>query len=331
MSAQASAAATGGRHRFERVQLLSYAAAAVMLGLVVYGAIATPGFLTGTNFRSILAQSAYVGVFAVATALIMISGNLFSLSLGVTGAVTATAFLALLSHGLAVAIIGTLALGTSILFVQGLAIGVLGANPIIISIAVGGLQEGVFLWATKGSTIVPPVGNTSYQWLNKLFTVPWIGQLPLAVYVLLAIVLVLELALRLTRSGKLLYLVGENRIAARAAGLPTAVVIAGAFAVAGLCTAIVGIELGAFNAAGSLLVESNFTYDGIAAAIIGGIAITGGRGSMIQALGGAILIQAISDMLLLRGYSEGWQIFVKGLIVFVVVALTGLNRLRADA
>lgn len=331
MSAQTSTAAAEGRRRPEPVQYLSYAVFAVALGLIAYGAVDTPGFLTGTNIRSILAQSAYIGVFAVATTLIMISGNLFSLSLAVTGAVTATTFLALLSHGLAVAIAGTLALGTAILLVQGLAVGVLGANPIIISIAAGGLQEGVFLWATKGSTIVPPVGNTSYQWLNKLLTLPWIGQLPLAVYILLLIVLVLELVLRFSRFGKLLFLVGENRIAARAAGLPTAFIIAGAFAVAGLCTAIAGIELGAFNASGSLLVESNFTYDGIAAAIVGGSAIAGGGGSMIQALGGAILIQAISDILLLRGYSEGWQILVKGFIVFVVVVLARLNRLRADA
>jgi ribose/xylose/arabinose/galactoside ABC-type transport system permease subunit len=330
LSVQASTAA-GARPRFEPVQVLSYAVFAVTLGLILYGAIDTPGFLTGTNVRSILAQSAYIGVFAVATTLIMISGNLFSLSLAVTGAVTATTFLALLPHGSAVAIVATLALGTVILLVQGLAIGVLGANPIIISIAAGGLQEGVFLWATKGSTIVPPFGDTSYQWLNRRFTFPWIGQLPLAVYVLLAMVIVLELVLRLSRFGKLLFLVGESRIAARAAGLPTAFVIAGAFALAGLCTAIAGIELGAFNASGSLLVESNFTYDGIAAAIIGGSAIAGGRGSVIQALGGAILLQSISDMLLLRGYSEGWQILVKGLIVFVVVVLTRLNKLRADA
>jgi ribose/xylose/arabinose/galactoside ABC-type transport system permease subunit len=149
------------------------------------------------------------------------------------------------------------------------------------------------------------------------------------VYVLFGLVVILELVLRVTRFGKLLFLVGENRVAARAAGLPTVLVIVGAFALAGLCVAIVGIELGAFNSSGSLLVESNFTYDGIAAAVIGGSAIGGGRGSMVQALAGAILIQAISDILLLRGYSEGWQILVKGLIVFSVVGLVRLNRMRS--
>jgi ribose/xylose/arabinose/galactoside ABC-type transport system permease subunit len=326
----APAAAVTGRD-VDAVRIVTLGFIAVALAVAAFFAVDTPGFLTGTNVRSILAQSAYVGVFAVATTLIMISGNLFSLSLGITGAVTATAFLALLPHGIVIALLCTLALGTSILLVQGLLVGYFGANTIIVSIAAGGLQEGIFLWATKGATIVPPFGDSSYQWLTRLFTVPWIGPLPFAVYVLFGLVVVIELVLRLTRFGKLLFLVGENRLAARAAGLPVALVIAGAFALAGLCTAIAGIELGAFNGSGSLLVQSNFTYDGIAAAIVGGSAITGGRGSMLRALGGALLIQTIADILLLRGYSEGWQILVKGLVVFVVVVLVRLNESRARA
>lgn len=320
-----------GRDRDELIRIATWAVVAIGVALIAFFAVDTPGFLTGTNFRSILAQSAYIGVFAVATTLVMISGNLFSLSLAVTGAVTATTFLALLSHGVTLALLGSLVLGTAILAVQGAVVGIFGANPIIVSIAAGGLQEGVFLWLTKGATILPPFGATDYQWLTRLVTVPWMGPLPLAVYVLFALVVVLELVLRLTRFGKLLFLVGENRRAARAAGLPVAFVVVGAFALAGLCVSLAGVELGAFNGSGSLLVESNFTYDGIAAAIIGGSAITGGKGSMVQALAGAVLIQTIADILLLRGYSEGWQILVKGLIVFVVVVLMRLNQMRATA
>ena len=72
------------------------------------------------NYRAILAQSAYVGVFTVATALIMISGNLFSLSIGITGAITASTALALLPQGPWVAILGTLALGIVVFGLQGL-------------------------------------------------------------------------------------------------------------------------------------------------------------------------------------------------------------------
>jgi ribose/xylose/arabinose/galactoside ABC-type transport system permease subunit len=318
------------RPRLDPVRVATFAVVAAALALAVYGAVDTEGFLTMENARSILTQSAYVGVFAAATALIMMSGNLFSLSIGVTGAVTATSVLALLPNPAPLAIALTLLLGVAIFAAQGLLIGLLGANPIIVTIAAGGLQQGIFLWATKGATIVAPPGDQSLSWLTKLVETPVLGPLPVSVFVLFGVVILLELMLRFTRFGRMIFLVGENRAAARAAGLPTAFVITGAFAIAGLCVAIAGIELAAFNGSGSLLVESTFTYDAIAAAVVGGVAITGGRGSMFQALAGALFVQAISTILLIRGYDQGWQILVKGLIVVVAVVLLHLNRTRSN-
>jgi len=294
--------------------------------LVVVAALTTDGFLTMTNVRAILSSVAFVGMIAVATALIMISGNLFSLALGSTAAVCAMSFLALLPHGIVLAIVLTIALGVVLGVIQGLLVGGIGANPIIVTIGAASLIQGVALWASAGATILPPKGDTSFTWLNGhifTFAVP--------IYILLGTVFVLDLVLRRTRFGRELKLVGENAEAARAAGIPTAWIVTGAFAIAGLCTAIAGLELGAFNESGSLLIEGTLTYDAIAAAVVGGIAISGGRGSVWQAFGGAILIAAISDILLLRGYSEGIQILVKGLIVFVVVVLARLNRMRSES
>ena len=318
------------RQSLDAVRVVTYVLAGAALAVALYMAIDTQGFFTMQNLRSILAQSSYIGVFAVATALIMISGNLFSLSIGITGAVTATSVLALLPQGGVVAIGLTLLLGVVIFALQGALIGVWGANPIIVSIAAGGLQQGIFLWATKGSTIVPPLGDTTLSFLTQLVDTPIIGELPMPVFVLFGLVLLLELLLRFTRFGTLLYLVGENRVAARAAGLPTAWVVIGAFALAGLCVGIVGVELAAFNSSGSLLVESTFTYDAIAAAVVGGVAITGGHGRLYWAMLGAIFVQAVSTILLLRGYPQGWQILVKGAIVLGAVVLLHLNRSRSS-
>ncbi|MEI7626552.1 MAG: ABC transporter permease, partial [Actinomycetota bacterium] len=121
------------------------------------------------------------------------------------------------------------------------------------------------------------------------------------------------------------YLVGENRQAATAAGLRVPMIVAGSFAIAGGCAAIAGMLLGAFNQNATLLVGEGFTFDAIAAALVGGSAVTGGRGSVGRALVGALVIAATSDMLLLRGYSTGVQLMVKGLIVFFVVVIAQLN------
>lgn len=319
-----------GSRGIDPVRLVTYIAVGILAVFVIVAAVTTDGFLTLTNLRAVLSQSAYVGVFAVATALLMISGSLFSLSIGITGAVTASFALFMIGKGAPVAILLTVLLGLAIFAIQGFIVGAFGANPIIVTIAAGGLQAGMFLWLSGGSTIVPPAGDTTFSFLTSLIDVPVIGKLPASVFVLFGMVILLELMMRMTRFGTLIYLVGENRSAATAAGLPVAGVITGAFAVAGVCVGIVGVELGAFNGSGSLLVESTFTYDAIAAAVVGGIAVTGGRGAIWQAAAGAIFVQAVAGILLLRDYSTGWQILVKGLIVLGAVVLMALNSRRRE-
>ncbi|HEY0279921.1 MAG TPA: ABC transporter permease [Solirubrobacterales bacterium] len=308
------------------IRSVFYGAIALFAALIIFGAIDTHGFLTMTNVRAILSSVAFVGMVAVGTALIMISGNLFSLAVGSTAAAASMVFLALLPHGIVLAFVVTLLMGVFVGAVQGFLVGGIGANTIIVTIGAASLIQGVALWASKGATILPPKGDTSFDWLNGhifTFAVP--------IYILFGTVVLLDQYLRRSRFGRQLKLVGENIEAARAAGIRTAWVVIGAFCIASFLFAFAGLELGAFNESGSLLIEGTQTYDAIAAAVVGGIAITGGRGSVWQALGGAILIAMISDILLLRGYSEGIQILVKGVVVFAVVVLARLNRMRAES
>src|SRR5205823_7311692 len=121
-----------------------------------------------------------------------------------------------------------------------------------------------------------------------------------------------------------------NKRAARAAAISVAAVATGAFALAGACTGVAGVLIGATNQNASLFIESTYTFDAIAAVLVGGTAVTGGRGSAARTLFGAIVIATISSLLLLRGYSTGIQIFVKGLIVLIVVILVRLGNRGED-
>jgi ribose/xylose/arabinose/galactoside ABC-type transport system permease subunit len=298
------------------------AVAAIVAAVFLYGMFTTVGYLTVSNLKAILTSSAFVGIIAVGMTVIMLSGNLFSLSLGTTAAVTAMMFLYALTFGLAVAIVLTVVLGAAIVGLQGLLVGAWGANPIIVTIGAGGVQAGIALWVTGGQSILPPESATSYLHL----ALPLLG-VPFGIYVFLAVAVVVHVVLRFTRFGRELMLMGANRPAARAVGLPVVRLTTGAFAIAGACTGIAGMLIGATSANGSLLLESTYTYDAIAAALVGGTAVTGGKGSVLRTVFGAIFIAAISDMLLLRGYSTGVQILVKGLTVLVVVSLMNLNKL----
>lgn len=294
---------------------------AVLAGVTMYGAATTPGFLTVSNMKAIVTAAAFVGIIAVGLTVIVLSGSLFSLALGQTAAVSAMVFLYTLRVGLAVAIVLTLVLGLAIGAVQGVAVGAWGANPIIITIGAAGLIEGMAVWLSHGESIVPPASATSWERLGQ----PVLG-LPAPVYVFLALTVVLAVVMRRTRFGSQIYLLGENRAAARAAALPITLLTVAAFGIASLYTAASGILIGATSANASLLLTGSYTYDAIAAALVGGNAVTGGRGSIARTAAGAVFIATISDMLLLRGYSTGGQILVLGIIVTVVVVLTNLRE-----
>jgi len=105
--------------------------------------------------------------------------------------------------------------------------------------------------------------------------------------------------------------------------LPLAAIGTRVFVIAGASAALAGIMLAAFNHSASLLLNrGTLNYDAIAAALIGGTAISGGKGAIWRALLGAIVIATVTDLVLLRGYSTGVQILIKGLIVVgFVVAL----------
>jgi ribose/xylose/arabinose/galactoside ABC-type transport system permease subunit len=304
---------------------LADAALAVWIGaltvLTVYGAATTTGFMTVSNLKAILTAAAFVGIIAIGLTVIMLSGNLFSLALGQTAAVAAMFFLYSLQFGLALAIVLSLLLGLVIGAVQGFAVGAWGANPIIITIGAAGLMEGLAVWLSHGQSIIPPASATSYERLAE----PLFG-VPAPVYVFLALTAVLEVVMRRTRFGRQIYLLGENRVAARAAALPITLLTTAAFALTSFFTAGAGVLIGASSQNASLLLTGSYTYDAIAAALVGGNAVTGGRGSILRTAAGAIFIATISDMLLLRGYTTGGQILVRGIIVVVVVVLTNLRE-----
>ena len=192
------------------------------------GAVTTDGFVTTDNLKAILFSGSFVGIAAIGTMTIMLSGNLFSLSLGTSISVAAIAFLAALHFGLAVAIVLVLALGMAMFAIQGAIIGLFEANAIIVTIAAGAVQSGVVTWLTAGANQVPSGSSTAYEQLG--------GELlgiPFGFYVLVVLAVVVSLLLNRTPFGRMTFLMGENRRAAHAAGLPVAWITTGAFAIAG--------------------------------------------------------------------------------------------------
>jgi ribose/xylose/arabinose/galactoside ABC-type transport system permease subunit len=313
-------AAQGRLEPMPRVHLLqNVTIAALMVGFLIF-ALTTDGFLTVDNGRAILASMALVGIVAIGMTFITLSGNIFSLSLGIAVAVGAMMFLFALQFGLVVALGLTLILGIVIGATQGFTVGAWGANPIIVTIAAGAVMEGVAVALTEGQSLFPPEGARSHHFLTETY----IG-LPFSFYAFALLAVGLEVALRNLRVGRELLLVGENRHAAAAAGLPVTKVTVTAFGVAGGCAAIAGILAGSLNENATLQVQGTFTFDAIAATLVGGNAIAGGRGSVLRTVMGALIIAVVSDVLLLRGYPGGIRTLVTGVIIVTVVLAVHLR------
>lgn len=303
-------------------QLLLPALIVVTVGLLVVAALTTPGFLTLGNAQAILTSTIFVGMVAVGATLIMVSGAFVSLSLATTATIAAMVFMALLPFGLLPAILLTLIVGAAIGAIQGVVIGGLNANPIIVTIAAAAIMEGLAIALSNGVTINPT--GISYKLLNER-----VLGLPVGVYVLAVLILAVEAVMRFTAFGRMVYLIGDNRRAARTAALPIGAVTATVFAIAGFGAALAGIFMGSFNHSASLLLNrGTLGYDAIAAVLIGGAAIGGGRGTVARTTFGVVAIAIVTDLVLLRGYSTGTQVAVKGL---VMVAFALAVHLRQEA
>lgn len=292
----------------------------VVLAVIVAGALTTR-FFSLANARAILASSAWVGITAIGATVVMIAGSAVSLAVSQTATVAAMIFFETQQLGLPLAIALTLLAGVAITALQGAVIGYWAANPIVLTIAAGFAIDGVAIWISGGTTVYPKV--TAFNGLNATPL-----GLPLAVYVLLGLTVGAEWFLRRTTAGRQMYLLGENPAAARAAGLPVARVTVSAWAFFGACIALTGIFLAAFNTIANSSVGGTLSLDAIAAVLVGGTAIGGGKGSALRTLGGAVLISAISDLLLLRGFSTGIQLLVKGILVLLVVIAVHVRSAR---
>lgn len=295
---------------------------AVIVVIVAVAAVTTDRYLTWENARAILSASTGIGIVAIGAGYITIVGSIGSLATSQSVSLLAMIFIATQLWGLPVAILIAVVAGAALGAIQGFAVGAWSANPIVLTVAISFALVGLSTWLT-GGRIVAPTG-TGFDALNATPL-----GIPVAVYVLVGLGIVNELIMRLTTIGRQVPLVGENPRAARAAGLPVTRVTVFAWTMFGVMSGIGAAFLGAFNRQANISLAGNLTFDVIAAVLVGGIAIAGGRGSAVGAVLGAVAISAITNLLLLRGFDTGAQLLVKGLIVVLIVVVLQLRTREA--
>jgi ribose transport system permease protein len=274
-----------------------------------------PHFESAANIASIIYSTTAIGLSALGLAAVTLCGELFLLSTGATAALAAIVFVSSLGSGLFVAGAAALATGLFAGCLQGIAIGVLRCNPIIASIAAGSMITGIASLATGGRTIIG-TGDTSWLGIGVLFP----GFPNQAVLLVLATV-ILEVMVQRSRFGRELRLVGVNLVAARLAGLRTRMTVLASCMLAGGTAALAGVLIASQSGTANLLVGSDLNFSAIAAVLVGGIGIAGGRGRISDAAFGALFLALIGNLLLVNNLPYEAQLAVKGAAVLVSVAI----------
>jgi len=319
-SAQARRALPGWRAIGARVITLREGSIIVIaLVTAIYFSANTSTFLTGENFETLLPYFAPFAILAAGEVFVMILGEI-DLSIAGMYLFAPIIFYKLntsvglpLVPSVIVALIVCMAVGA----INGIFVAVLGLSSFVVTLGMLFAFEGLSLIISKGTPVATPGGQPPLGTFGKVFGGGTYSELIWAV----AIVVILQVALTFTRWGLYTVAIGSNKLGAAEAGVRVNLVMIRNFMLCALTAGLVGI----FEAVRSATVQPNpagpneILLLAIAAAVVGGTLLTGGSGTVVGALIGALFLGILKDGLILQGVQATYLLFYTGLAVIVAM------------
>jgi ribose/xylose/arabinose/galactoside ABC-type transport system permease subunit len=319
----------GGRRRIAGLALRELTLLPAIALTVIAGSLFSDAFLTTENFLNILQQSSELAVLVIAESIILIGGK-FDLSLesivGLAPMLSAWLIVKDTSVGgsgvgldplLAIALL--LVVGAAVGAINGFLVVRLRLNAFIVTLAMLILLRGVTLGITDGKTLFELPNAFLY-----LGTAKWLGA-PVAIWIAGLLYLLFGLFLRYHKIGRAIYAIGGNPEAARVAGIRVERITWGVYVVAGLLAALAGLMLTGRIASVVSSQGQNMIFYVFAAAVIGGISLNGGRGRLLGALTGVLLLGILQNVLTLAQIPAFWIDAAYGAIILVALVLARIS------
>jgi len=316
----------------------------ILVGVFIFFVLGTDKFLTPLNVVNILSAAAVLGIVAVGQTFVLITGN-FDLSQESTLGLAALVGLWIMVPAAAPFFGGGLGLPPLLSIVVILAIGVgigavIGAlitygrmNNFIVTLAMLLILRGLMLYFTKGNSVnaINHESGDIFYWLgHETFSVPWLGNVPVAVPTMLLVFLVGHIVLSYRRFGRDIYAVGGNRTAAIASGIDADQRVRQVYMISGFLAALAGLVLAGRVASVQVNLGEGYIFTIFAACVIGGVSLQGGRGKMLGVLGGVLLLSIIERGLNLMRVEVFLQQVVQGLIILFAMFIDA-QRVRYRA
>lgn len=296
----------------------------MLVAVFVALCFASPYFLTERNLFNVARQISVVGIVALGEALVILAGGI---DLSVGSAIGLSAVLGAMATAATgsplLGLVASLGTGAAAGLVNGVLVARARINPFITTLGTLSIMRGAALLITSGNP-QPFTGWAAFLGGGR------IGQMPVQFLLLLALAAVVWVFAVRTRWGRDVYAVGDNARAARLAGLHVAGTRTLVFAISGLLAGVGGLLLAGMLANANPNLGLGYELDVIAAVILGGVALTGGRGSVAGVLVGAGLMGLLRNAFVLLNVSGYWQTITIGAVVIVAVGADSLNRAKEE-
>ncbi len=288
-----------------------------LLGLLVVCAVmavASDSFLTASNLTNILRQVSINAIIAIGMTYVILTGGI-DLSVGAVMALAGTIMAGLLSQGVngGVAILACLGVGLAFGTANGAFVAAARMPPIIVTLATMGIARGLALIYTGGYPISGLPG-----WMREIGNGTVLGIQTPVLIMLLAYAAAWVLLARMPM-GRYVYAIGGNEQATRLSGIRVGRYKLLVYALSGMTAAIAGIVLTSRLMSGQPNAGTGFELDAIAAVVLGGTAIAGGRGSIVGTLLGALLLGVLNNGLNMVGVNPYIQNVIKGGIILLAI------------
>jgi ribose transport system permease protein len=289
-------------------------------------------FLTVRNFRAIAAQNAVVAVAALGMTLVIIAGGI-DLSAGTAVALSSTVLAWALKEDVTPLLAVALAVGTGSLcgLLNGTLISLLRVVPFIVTLGTMTLFLGVAKIVANETTVRPDRATQVPEWLVDFLSIRtkalWAG-LPAGVWLALVLAVVLACVLRYTVFGRYVFALGSNEATARLCGINVPANKIAVYALAGFFVGIAGLYQFALLSTGSPTSGIGMELKIIAAVVIGGGSLSGGRGSVLGTLTGVAIMSVIASGCTQLGLSDPVQDIILGVIIVAAVAIDQLRQRR---
>jgi ribose transport system permease protein len=274
------------------------------------------GFLSSTNLLNILRQSAIITIIAVGMTYVIACAEI-DLSVGsIAGLTSITAAMAIAAWGLVPGIVAGLLVGVVVGAVNGSLVAFLRIPSVLVTLAMLGIAAGVAQWVTASAP--QPILDRTF---TTIFGSGNVGRLPGLVIWSAVVVAVGAVVLKKARFGRQVLATGANRTAAEYSGISTRAITFRVMMISAMAASLAGLLYAGRLQSGRFQWGAGDELSAIAAVILGGTALAGGRGSVIGTLFGALLMGLINNGLILAGLDSSQQQVIRGVIIVLAVAL----------